>query len=578
MTRRAWTMPLRLVRLGLGPKAIFTSGVLILVNALLVGGAAYWSLQRDFDRRAEHDIDINLRTLSLAFAENFADAKVAVRDGVVERIVIPRMPEFKDHAIVDRAVSYVGGNATLFVHDEASRQFVRRTTNVKKENGDRAVGTQLAPDSPAQPALRRGEAYKGPTMLFGRRFFTAYQPIFNPAGSVIGIAYVGIATEELDAMLWQAVRAMAVAAALTALLLMALTTLIVGRVTRPLKSVTASLTALAEGRTDIETRYSDRHDEIGALAKTIEVFRDNRIQRRQLEADRVRGEQEAAQQRKADLCRFVDGFQATVGGIVDHVLSSAGEFADVATQLSAAARATAEMSEQSADASRRASENVHSAASASGELSQSIVEIGQRVHESSAIAAEAVDQATATNARMADLASAGDRIGEVVKLITSIAEQTNLLALNATIEAARAGEAGRGFAVVAQEVKSLAGQTAKATSEISGHIANMQRATGESVGAIRLIGQTIERISAITSSIASAVEEQGVATRSIASAVDAAAGGTLAAASTSGNVARAAGDTGAASAQMLSSARDLSEQSARLKAEIGKFLDSVRAA
>ena len=174
------------------------------------------------------------------------------------------------------------------------------------------------------------------------------------------------------------------------------------------------------------------------------------------------------------------------------------------------------MSGQSANASRQASEHVRSAAAASNELSQSIVEISRRVQESNSVTADAVKQADATDERMTELSAAGDRIGDVVKLITSIAEQTNLLALNATIEAARAGDAGRGFAVVAQEVKTLAGQTAKATDEISAHIVNMQRATGESVGAIKAIGQTIERISGITTSISSAVEQQGAATQSIA--------------------------------------------------------------
>ena len=571
-------IPLRSARLSLGPKAIVLVVLLVMMNTILIVGAGHWSLDRNFAVRAEHDIDTNLRTLSLAFAESSPDTKVTLRDGVVERIELPQMPKFKDHGIVDRATSYVGGNATLFAYDEASKEFVRRTTNVKKENGDRAVGTRLAADSPAQAVVRSGKAYKGPTMLFGRRFFTAYQPVFNPGGNVIGIVYVGIPTAELDDMLWQAVSAMGIAAAIAALLVLALTTLIVRRVTKPLQAVTVSLTALAEGRTDIETQHAERYDEIGALARTIEVFRNNRVERRQLEADRVKSEAMAAQERKDELNRFVNQFQTTVGGIVDRVLGAAGQFATVAQQLSATAQSTAEMSAQSADASRRASENVRSAAVASGELSRSIVEISARVHDSGGVASEAVSQATATNARMADLSRAGDQIGEVVKLITSIAEQTNLLALNATIEAARAGDAGRGFAVVAQEVKSLAGQTAKATSEISEHIANMQRATGESVDAIRTISQTIERMSGITTSISAAVEQQGVATREIASAVDAAASGTLSAAGTIETVAMAARGTGTASDQMLGSARELSEQSAQLKAEIGNFLASVRAA
>jgi methyl-accepting chemotaxis protein len=566
------------LRLNLGPKAVVSAALLIAVNTALVVGAGYWSLTRDFDARAERDIDVNLRTLSLAFGETFPNAKIAIRDGVVGRIEVPQMPEFSDHRIVDRATSYVGGTATLFVYDEASQQFVRRTTNVKKENGDRAVGTQLAADHPAQAILRRGEAYKGPAILFGRRFYTAYQPVFGAAGKVIGIVYVGIPTAQFDSMLWQAIWAMAIAAAVAALLVLGMTMLIVRRVTKPLKAVTEALTGLAEGRTDIEVRHSGRHDEIGAIARTIDVFKNNRIERRQLEAERISAEKLATERRKAELNQFVEDFRAKIGGIIERVLNSSGQFEKDAQQLSVTAHSTAEMSGHSANASRQASEHVCNAAAASNELSQSIVEISRRVQESNGVAADAVKQANATDERMAELSAAGDRIGDVVKLITSIAEQTNLLALNATIEAARAGDAGRGFAVVAQEVKTLAGQTAKATDEISAHIVNMQRATGESVNAIKAIGLTIERISEITTSISSAVEQQGTATQSIAQGVQAAASGTLDVANNIERVAKGASDTGTTSGQMLRSARALSDVSFHLKDEVEKFLDSVRAA
>jgi methyl-accepting chemotaxis protein len=565
-------------RLNLGPKAVLSAALLIAVNTALVVGAGYWSLTREFDARAERDIDINLRTLSLAFGEAFPNAKIDIRDGVVARIEIPKMPEISDHRIVDRATSYVGGNATLFVYDEASQQFVRRTTNVKKENGDRAVGTQLAPDHPGQAMLRRGQAYKGPAILFGRRFYTAYQPVFGEAGKVIGIAYVGIPTGQLDGILSEALRAMAVAAAIAALLVLAITMLIVRRVTKPLKNVTAALTVLAEGRTDVEIRHADRHDEIGAIARTIGVFKNNRLERRQLEAERITAEKLAVEKRKTELNQFVEDFRTKVGGIIERVLSSSGQFEKDAQKLSTTAHSTAEMSGQSADASRQASEHVRNAATASNELSQSIVEISRRVQESNGVAAEAVKQADATDERMAELSAAGDRIGDVVKLITSIAEQTNLLALNATIEAARAGDAGRGFAVVAQEVKTLAGQTAKATDEISAHIVNMQRATGESVDAIKAIGHTIERISEITTSISSAVEQQGTATQSIAQGVQAAASGTLDVADNIEQVASKARETGTTSGLMLKSAQELSDVSTHLRDEFEKFLDSVRAA
>jgi methyl-accepting chemotaxis protein len=569
---------LAFLRLNLGPKAIISAALLIAVNTALLVAAGYWSLTRDFDIRAEHDIDVSLRTLSLAFGETFENAKIAIRDGIVERIEIPQMPEFSDHRIVDRAISYVGGNATLFVYDDASQQFVRRTTNVKKENGDRAVGTQLAPDHPAQAALRRGQAYKGPAMLFGNRFYTAYQPVFGAAGKVIGIVYVGIPMTQFDGMLWQAIVAMIIAAAIAALLALGITMMMVRRVTKPLRAVTEKLTLLAEGRTDVEIQYADRRDEIGAIARTVDVFKSNRIERHQLEAERISAEKLAVDQRKAELNQFVENFRAKIGVIIERVLHSSGQFEKDAQQLSGTARSTAEMSGRSANASRQASEHVRSAAAASNELSQSIVEISRQVQNSKGVAADAVKQANATDERMAELSAAGDRIGDVVKLITSIAEQTNLLALNATIEAARAGEAGRGFAVVAQEVKTLAGQTAKATDEISAHIVNMQRATEESVNAIKAIGLTIERISEITTSISSAVEQQGAATQSIAEGVEAAASGTLDVAENVERVARGAGETEATSGQMLGSAQALSEVSIHLRDEVEKFLDSVRAA
>jgi methyl-accepting chemotaxis protein len=565
-------------RLNLGPKAVMSAALLIAVNTALVVGAGYWSLTRDFDTRAKLDIDANLRTLSLAFGETFPNAKISIRDGVVERVEIPKMPEFTDHRIVDRAISYIGGNATLFVYDDASQQFVRRTTNVKKENGDRAVGTQLAPDHPGQAMVRRGEAYKGPAILFGRRFYTAYQPVFGEAGKVIGIVYVGIPMAQLDGVLSQALWAMAIAAGIAALLVLGMTMLIVRRVTKPLKAVTKTLTVLAEGKTDVEVQHADRHDEIGAIARTVSVFRNNRIERHQLEAERINAEKLAIDQRKAEMNSFVDNFRSKISGIIERVLNSSGQFEKDAQQLSETAHSTAAMSGHSANASRQASEHVRNAAAASNELSQSIVEISRRVQESNGVAADAVKQADATDERMAELSAAGDRIGDVVKLITSIAEQTNLLALNATIEAARAGEAGRGFAVVAQEVKTLAGQTAKATDEISAHIVNMQRATGESVNAIKAIGLTIERISEITASISSAVEQQGAATKSIAEGVQAAASGTLDVADNIEHVANNARETGTTSGLMLKSAEELSEVSTHLKGEVEKFLDSVRAA
>jgi len=276
--------------------------------------------------------------------------------------------------------------------------------------------------------------------------------------------------------------------------------------------------------------------------------------------------------------RLASSFDSTVGVIAEAVSSASTELEAAAGTLTRAAEAAQQTSTTVAAASEQASANVQSVASASEELAASVGEIARQVAESSKIANDAVKQARHTDGRINQLSQAAGRIGDVVKLITSVAEQTNLLALNATIEAARAGDAGRGFAVVAQEVKALAAQTAKATDEIGTQIAGMQGATADSVAAIKEIGSTIERIAEIASTIAAAVEEQGAATREISRNVQQAAQGTTEVASNIAKVSAGAHETGVASAQVFSSAQTLSGDGDRLKLEVEKFLETVRAA
>ncbi len=354
---------------------------------------------------------------------------------------------------------------------------------------------------------------------------------------------------------------------------------VIGRsISRPLGELGARMRALADGALDGEIPGLARGDEVGAMAATVQIFKDNALRMRGLEKAEAETQARAAADRRTAMENLAGDFERSVNGIVRSVSTAATGMQTTAQSMTATASDASVRATTVSAASQSASNNVSTVAAAAEELSSSVTEILRQVTRSSEIASQAVGDAERTNATVQVLSTGAEKIGEVVKLIHSIAAQTNLLALNATIEAARAGESGRGFAVVASEVKALANQTAKATEEISAQVTAMQQSTGDAVAAISGITQTIAQMSEITTNISSAVEQQGNATREIARNIQSVAAGSNEISAHIGGVTTAATATGTAASDVLSNARELDNQSGMLRDAVDGFLAKVRAA
>ncbi len=368
-----------------------------------------------------------------------------------------------------------------------------------------------------------------------------------------------------------------ISAALASLILGGFSLLTVRNIVQPIGLLVRCMRSLAGGDTATTIPDTTARNEIGEMARAVEVFKENMITAERLAAEQA-AENEAKLHRAQKVEELTKSFKSKVGQLVGVLSSAATEMQATAQSMAATAEETNRQSATVASASEQTSANVQTVASATEELASSIQEIGRQVARSTSIAGKAVADAERTDATVQALAAGAQKIGEVVTLIQNIASQTNLLALNATIEAARAGEMGKGFAVVAAEVKGLAGQTAKATAEIGGQIDAIRSATGDAVAAIRGIAKTIEEINQIATAIAAAVEEQGTATQEISRNVMQAAQGTREVTSNIASVKDAATSTGAAASQVLSAAGDLSRQSEQLTGEVNGFLAGLKAA
>lgn len=344
---------------------------------------------------------------------------------------------------------------------------------------------------------------------------------------------------------------------------------------RPMNRLNDEMSRLAKGDRTITVSGIKRGDEVGAMARAVQVFKENAIKVDELTQAQMEQQKQAEEERKQTLKNLSGKLETGVKGVARNLSEAAGQLQTTASLLARNAESSSEMATRLTSSSQATFQNIQNVSAATEELTYSVQEISSQVQKASAIVTDAVDKAAGASDTATDLSRSAQQIGEVVQIIEDIAEQINLLALNATIESARAGEAGKGFAVVASEVKNLASQTTQATQKIAEQVSAIRTSSDKTVDAIRLITGSINDISSISASIASAIEEQNAATREIAQNVNTAAQVIHGVANDIDIVAKAANDTGAAADQMLSSTTDLAQQTTTLESDIDQFIEQI---
>jgi methyl-accepting chemotaxis protein len=568
--------PLKTFKIAHSISALLILGMVTLAGALV--GAVHYRLVADGEARASERQLESLRVLATLLEPALPGSRVEwTSGGEVGRMTVEAAPSFQDHALIDRVSRITGAPATVFAFDATKDDFVRVTTSVKRPDGTRAVGTTLGKASAAFEPVRRGQTFLGEAKIFDVPYLAVYMPVFDRGNRVVGILFAGVKKADVGAAAESV--SLRIAAISAVLLLIALVTgwFVARALSKPIAELSQLTSRVADDEMVGEIPYQDWRNEIGALAQSVVVLQDHVAERARLKAEQEQ-EQAARELRQAEIERLVSSFDREVTQIVADVCGRLQKLEGTAETLTKAATSTTDKATSAAAASTQATGNVTAVAAAAEELARSITEISQQIVATSTGMGQAAEKAAITNERVASLASAAGKIGEVVTLISQIASQTNLLALNATIEAARAGEAGRGFAVVASEVKTLAAQTEKATETIGSLVDRMQASTGEAVAAIEDIARTMSEVSAMTTSMAAAVEQQGAATTQISGNVQQAAQGTQCVTSAVEGLTVTADAASSSASNVLAVSRDVGEQARALKGRIDQFLKAVAAA
>lgn len=494
------------------------------------------------------------------------------------RFTLSEIPTFSHHDIVDHIGAITGETATLFIWDEETQDFWRKTTNIIKDDGQRAVNTPLGKNGAVYPFLVKGEVFKGEAVILGKDYYTRYDPIFlKGTDKVIGILYVGLEKAQFLEKQTAIISLLAVIVTLSAIVIICIASFLLRQIlSKPLQSITKQMTRLSNGEKDLKITGVDRFDEIGDMAKALEVFRQNALEVEQLQEKQILQQKKAEQEKHQAALDTAASFEESIGAIVGGVERASQEMQKMSVTLSEALSRASTQSSSMSSASQEVAGNVSTVASAAEEMSASIREISGNIRETARTAKQCASSAQTSQKGLEKLKSAVDEIDVVIQSINDVAEQTNLLALNATIEAARAGEAGKGFAVVASEVKSLANETHKMTEEIATKVEDIKASAEQTIESVSNIIHQITAVDEKTENVASAIEEQSSTTTEISRSVSQIATGTGEVSQSSEELQMLTTESAQSTEQFRNVANDLLSEITHLNESIDGFLAKIK--
>ncbi|WP_135080707.1 methyl-accepting chemotaxis protein [Terasakiella sp. SH-1] len=564
-------------KLKLNAKLTIFTIVLIALTGIAIGGSTIWLIRADLVNKVVERQSMSLRIAATIAKKSMDGVSFSLsQEGVVSNVRMDAIPDnFSSHAMIDEIGAVTGETVTIFKWDDKTKDFWRKTTNIIKPDGKRAVGTPLGQKGRVYPVVTKGQTYSGEATILGKDYFTIYEPIRNSKKEIVGILYAGVLKSDIEGLLDNIINGIVLSFLGVTVFSIIVAFFWTRGFLQPINVLSGAMLRLSQDDMDVEISYQNRGDEIGDMSRSVAILKERSQERLRLQQEQKTAEDEVEQQKQVEREQLASEFKEQFKSFVEQLTVSANDWQGTAVHMSENAKGAIRESENVDTISAQASHSVNSVASAIEELSASIQQVETQVSDSNQIAGDAVTQAHATSEKMEGLIDAANKVGEVVGLISDIAEQTNLLALNATIEAARAGEAGKGFAVVAGEVKNLANQTARATGEITSHISSMQDATSTAAEAINAISHTIEQVNEISVSILHSAEEQGHATQEIAQSATTASQHVSEVQGCIGNLSAASDLTDQSSQKVLHAANELTSHADALEVQVQKFVARI---